>query len=127
MADNYVIREAHVTDAAAMAHVQVDTWRTAYPGIIPQSYLDALAPKGVLHTVGVVPDPIPVPAFALIVGQKSVSGSPLGSPALTRKMMAFCARHKILPVTEQFELKNVNEALARLESGKARYRIILKI
>lgn len=100
---------------------------TANANLNWQSYLDALAPKGVLHTVGVVPDPISIPAFALIGAQKSVSGSPLGSPALTRKMMAFCARHKILPVTEEFELKNVNEALARLESGKARYRIILKM
>lgn len=100
---------------------------TANANLNWQSYLAALAPKGVLHTVGVVPDPIPVPAFTLISGQKSVSGSPLGSPALTRKMMEFCARHKILPVTEEFELKNVNEALARLESGKARYRIVLKV
>jgi uncharacterized zinc-type alcohol dehydrogenase-like protein len=99
---------------------------TANANLNWQAYLDVLAPKGVLHTVGVVPDPIAVPAFALIVGQKSVSGSPLGSPALTRKMLEFCARHKILPVTEEFELKNVNEALVRLESGKARYRIILK-
>ena len=100
---------------------------TANANLNWQAYLDALAPKGVLHTVGVVPDPIPVPAFALIGGQKSVSGSPLGSPALTRKMLEFCARHKILPVTEEFELKNVNAALARLESGKTRYRIILKV
>lgn len=100
---------------------------TANANLNWQSYLDALAPKGVLHTVGVVPDPIAIPAFALIGLQKSVSGSPLGSPALTRKMLEFCARHKILPVTEEFELKNVNEALARLESGKARYRIILKM
>ena len=46
-------------------------------------YLAALAPKGRLHTVGAVLSPIPVGAFALIGGQKSISGSPLGSPATT--------------------------------------------
>ena len=46
-----------------------------------EGYLNALAPKGRLHTVGVVPEPMPVPAFPIILGQKSISGSPLGSPA----------------------------------------------
>ncbi len=90
------------------------------------SYLDALGARGVLHTVGAVLEPIPVPAFTLIGQQKSISGSPLGSPALNRKMLEFCARHGIETVTEEFDLKNVNDALARLESGKARYRIVLK-
>ena len=36
------IRPANAADAAAIARVHVDTWRTAYRGIVPQSYLDAL-------------------------------------------------------------------------------------
>ena len=89
-------------------------------------YLNALAPKGRLHTVGIVPDPIPVPAFPAIVGQKSVSGSPLGSPATINQMLEFCARHSILPVTEEFSMSDVNNAFEHLEAGKARYRIVLK-
>lgn len=88
-------------------------------------YLAALAPKGRLHSVGAVPSPIPVPAFALIGGQKSLSGSPLGSPATTRRMLDFCARHGIAPVTEHFPLSRVNDAVAHLASGKARYRVVL--
>lgn len=89
-------------------------------------YLAALAPKGRLHIVGAVPSPIPVGAFDVIMGQKSVSGSPLGSPATTGKMLEFCARHGIEAVTEHFPLSQVNEALAHLSEGKARYRIILE-
>jgi uncharacterized zinc-type alcohol dehydrogenase-like protein len=89
------------------------------------SYLNALAPKGRLHTVGTVPDPIPAAAFALIAKQRSVSGSPLGSPATTADMLEFCARHTILPVTEHFAMKDVNKALDHLRAGKARYRIVL--
>jgi len=37
-----VIRAAEVDDAAAIATVHVDTWRAAYAGMIPQSYLDSL-------------------------------------------------------------------------------------
>ncbi len=88
-------------------------------------YLAALAPKGRLHTVGVVPSPIPVPAFTLIGGQKSISGSPLGSPATTRRMLDFCARHGIAPVTEHFPMSRVNDAVAHLHAGKARYRVVL--
>ncbi len=91
-----------------------------------QAYLDALAPKGTLHMVGAVLDPIPVPAFSLLMGHKSLSGSPLGSPALTREMLTFCSRHEILPVTEEFTLSEVNEAFDHLKAGKARYRIVLK-
>lgn len=90
------------------------------------AYLAALAPRGRLHTVGTVPDPIPIPAFPMLVGQKSVSGSPLGSPATMQDMLTFCARHDILPITETFEFSDVNAALKHLESGKARYRIVLK-
>ena len=91
-----------------------------------QTYLNALSPYGTLHTVGAVPDPIPAPAFTLIGGYKSVSGSPLGSPALTRSMVDFCTRHDIQPITEEFALSDVNDALEHLEAGKARYRIVLK-
>ncbi|MCM8595960.1 NAD(P)-dependent alcohol dehydrogenase [Accumulibacter sp.] len=89
-------------------------------------FLRTLAPGGRLHVVGAVPSPIPVPAFALIGGQKSVSGSPVGSPATTRRMLEFCARHRIAPITEYFPMSRVNEALQHLASGKARYRVVLE-
>ena len=89
-------------------------------------YIAALGPKGRLHTVGAVPSPIPVGAFSLIGGQKSVSGSPLGSPETTRRMLEFCTRHGIEAITETFPLSRVNEALDHLRAGKARYRIILE-
>jgi uncharacterized zinc-type alcohol dehydrogenase-like protein len=42
------------------------------------------------------------------------------------RMLDFCNRHYIEPVTELFPLSKVNEALAHLETGKARYRIVLQ-
>jgi len=42
--------------------------------------IGTLAPNGRLHIVGVVAEPIPVAAFSLIMQQRSVSGSPGGSP-----------------------------------------------
>jgi alcohol/geraniol dehydrogenase (NADP+) len=88
--------------------------------------IGTLAPKGRLHIVGAVPEPIPVVAFTLLAGQKAVSGSPLGSPATTARMIAFCARHKIAPTIEKFPMSKVNDALEHLRAGKARYRIVLE-
>ena len=88
--------------------------------------LAALAPRGRLHVVGAVLEPIPVPAFALIGGAKSLSGSPLGSPAVAAQMLDFCARHSILPQVEMFPMSRINDALAHLRAGKARYRVVLE-
>lgn len=90
-------------------------------------YIQALAPKGRLHFVGAVLEPMQLAAFSLIGGQKSVSGSPLGSPATTAKMLDFCARHGIAPQVERYPLGQVNEAIERLRSGKARYRVVLDV
>lgn len=90
------------------------------------SYIAALAPDGRLHFVGAVLEPVPIAAFSLIGGRKSISGSPLGSPATVAKMLEFCARHQIAPVVETFAMNDVNAALDHLRAGKARHRIVLK-
>ena len=91
-----------------------------------QTLIGALAPKGRLHTVGAIAEPISLAAFPLIVGQRSFSGSPLGSPATTASMLEFSARHHIEPTTEFFPMSRVNDALEHLKSGKARYRLVLE-
>lgn len=89
------------------------------------AYLAALRPGGKLHIVGAVPS-VDATVFPMIVGQKSIGASPVGSPATVRTMLDFAARHGIAPVTEHYPLSRVNEALERLKSGKARYRIVLE-
>jgi uncharacterized zinc-type alcohol dehydrogenase-like protein len=87
--------------------------------------LGTLAPKGRLHVVGAVLKPLEVGAFDLIMGQKSISGSPTGSPTAIDKLLDFSARHSIAPIIETFPMSKVNDALEHLRSGKARYRIVL--
>ena len=87
--------------------------------------IGSLAPNGRLHVVGAVLEPIPLAVFPLIMGQRSVSGSPTGSPVAIEKMLEFAARHKITPQTEHMPMSQINEAFERLEAGKARYRIVL--
>jgi len=88
-------------------------------------YVNALRPRGRLHNLGAVLEPLSVTAFGLMFGQKSVSGSPVGSAGTIATMLDFCARHGIAPTVETFAMEDVNEALAHLEAGKARYRVVL--
>ncbi|RPE12182.1 NAD(P)-dependent alcohol dehydrogenase [Chitinophaga lutea] len=91
-----------------------------------ERYLNCLALKGELHTVGVVLEPMSIPAFSLINGEKKVAGSPSASPAVIKTMLDFCVRHQIYPTVEEFPMERVNEAIKHLTEGKARYRVVLK-
>jgi len=90
-----------------------------------EAMIASLAPNGRMHVVGAVLEPIPVVAFPMIAGQKSVSGSPTGSPVAIETMLDFAARHNITPQNEHMPMSRINEAFERLEAGKARYRIVL--
>jgi uncharacterized zinc-type alcohol dehydrogenase-like protein len=87
--------------------------------------IGTIAPNGRLHVVGAVLEPIPVSVFALILQQRCISGSPAGSPMAIERMLNFAARHGVAPQTEHFPMSRINDAFARLASGKARYRIVL--
>ncbi len=90
-------------------------------------YMSLLRPMGRLHLVGAVMKPVSVSLMPMILGQKSISGSPLGSPVTIAKMLDFASRHQIEPTVEVFPLEQVNEALARVRRGEARYRIVLQV
>lgn len=88
-------------------------------------YLGTLKPRGRLHFVGATLDPLDINVFSLIMAQRSISGSPVGSPATIGKMLEFALRHDIKPVIEVFSFDQINEAVDRLRSGKAHYRVVL--
>ena len=91
-----------------------------------QPYFQALAWGGNFHTVGAVMKPFPVPAFTLIGGDRSISGSATGSPYELRQLMKLAARAHVAPQTELFPMSQINEALQHVRDGKARYRVVLK-
>jgi uncharacterized zinc-type alcohol dehydrogenase-like protein len=91
------------------------------------AYIAALNRRGRLHLVGATLEPLQIGAFSLMSGQKQVSATPVGSPSAIRAMLDFAARHGITPQVERFKMSDVNEALAHLHSGRARYRIVLEV
>jgi len=84
-----------------------------------------LRANGRMAIVGAVLEPMTVSAIDLIFGQKRVAGSLNGSPAATAAMLDFAARHQIKTQVEHFPMSKVNEALAHMAAGKARYRVVL--
>ena len=88
-------------------------------------YLNALKAKGRLCVVGVPQNDIRLPAFPLIIANRAVRGSAVGSPSQVREMLDFSARNGILPKTECFPMAQVNQALDRVRRNQARYRVVL--
>jgi uncharacterized zinc-type alcohol dehydrogenase-like protein len=91
------------------------------------SYLNTLKPNGVLCFVAATPKPIPVPTSELILAQKVVTGSSIGSRAGIEEMLEFAARHQIRAQSEPLPLEKVNEGIKRLRENRARYRVVLTV
>ncbi|KQS09283.1 hydroxyacid dehydrogenase [Curtobacterium sp. Leaf183] len=90
-----------------------------------QAYLGLLKVDGTLVNVGAPPEPLDVPAFALIPRRLSWAGSAIGGIAETQEMLDFCAEHDILPETELISADQVNEAYERVLSSDVRYRFVI--
>ena len=91
------------------------------------AYMQVLRPKGRLHMVGLVLEPMELSIGPMMFGQKSLSASPTGSPATICDMLDFAARHQIEPMVESYLLNDVNTALEKLRNGEPRYRLVLKM
>jgi len=90
-------------------------------------YLNTLRPKGRLHFVGIPLQPLEIGVISLLRGQKSVSASPVGSPATIAKMLEFAALNGIKPIVEEYPISQVNDAVMRLCSGAARFRVVINM
>ena len=49
-----------------------------------------------------------ISAFSLIMGRRSLSGSPIGGIAETQEMLDFCAQHNITADVEIIPIQKVN-------------------
>lgn len=89
------------------------------------TYVQALRPTGTLCFVGVPQSAVSVNAFPLITGQRSITGSPIGSPHRLHEMLDVAARHGVKAKTECFAMDKANEAIEKVKKNKVRYRAVL--
>jgi uncharacterized zinc-type alcohol dehydrogenase-like protein len=86
------------------------------------AYLALLRRDGNLTLVGAPEKPLPVSAFNLILGRRSLSGSPIGGIPETQEMLDFCGRHNLTADVEVIPIQKVNEAYERLLKSDVKYR-----
>ena len=89
------------------------------------AYLALLKVDGALVVVGAPSDAIPVAAFALIMGRKTLAGSGIGGLKETQEMLDFCAEHGIVCDIETIPIQKVNEAYERVLKSDVRYRFVI--
>ena len=86
------------------------------------AYINLLRRDGNITLVGAPENPLPVAAFGLIMGRRSLSGSPIGGLAETQEMLDFCGANNITPDVEVIPIQKVNEAYERLLKSDVKYR-----
>jgi len=84
--------------------------------------LGMLRRDGNLTLVGAPEKPLPVSAFGLLFGRKSLSGSPIGGIEETQQMLDFCGKNNITADVEIIPIQKVNEAYDRLLKQDVKYR-----
>ena len=82
---------------------------------------------GNITLVGAPPEALEVPAFGLIMGRKSLSGSPIGGIRETQEMLDFCAEHNITADVEVIGVDGINEAYERMLKSDIKYRFSIDL
>ncbi len=89
--------------------------------------VDGLGVDGALMVVGASMDPLEVSSMALISQRRSVRGWPSGISTDSEDALRLCAFSGVRPMIETFPLTEAVEAYDRMMSGKARFRVVLKM
>lgn len=89
--------------------------------------IGGLGPNGKLFINGVPDKPLQVPAIQLIGARQSIIGWPSGTGMDSEDTLNFSALTGIQPMVETYPLEKAEEAYNRMMSGKARFRVVLKI
>src|SRR6202030_1010949 len=89
------------------------------------SLINGLGANGTLMVIGAGPDPIEAQTAALLFGNKGLQGWASGIATDSEDTLRFAAYTGVRPMIEKFPLARVNEAYARMTSGKATFRVVL--
>ena len=91
------------------------------------AYLKLMGLNGNLTIVGAPAKPLPVSAFSLIFGNRSLSWSNIGGLPETQEMLDFCGKHNITADVEVIPIQKVNEAYDRLLKSDGKYRFSIEM
>ena len=89
------------------------------------SVIGGLGPNGKLLVVGADLESIAVPTTKILFARNSIQGWNSGSSIDSEDTLRFAEYSGVRPMIETFPLEKVNEAWARMTSGKAQFRVVL--
>lgn len=100
---------------------------TVSAGIDWNEYLKLLKRDGTMVVVGVPEENVPVNAFSLVAGRRSLAGSLIGGIKETQEMLDFCGKHNLTADIELIPIQQVNDAYERILKSDVRYRFVIDI
>ena len=89
--------------------------------------IDGLGPNGKLMVIGAAFDPIEVTPVQLITGSRTIQGWASGTPIDSEDTLRFAELSGVRPMIETYPLEKAAEAYARMMSGDAQFRVVLKM
>lgn len=92
-----------------------------------EPFVKLLRTDGTLVLVGAPEKPLALPAMAILLRRRSVSGSLIGGIRETQEVLDHCAAHKIGADVEVIRIEQINEAYERLLKSDVRYRFVIDI
>lgn len=63
----------------------------------------------------------------MVLGQKRLEGSIIGSHKEVCQVLEFSAKHKIVPTIEKVEFEDFPKAYQKLEHGRPHYRMVVDV
>ena len=91
-----------------------------------QAIAGGLGANGVMMVIGAV-GPLTVDSVDLLNKCASVQGWYSGIARDSEDTLTFSQRHKVVSMNEVYPLEKAQEAYDRMMSGKARFRVVLKM
>jgi alcohol dehydrogenase len=89
--------------------------------------IGGLGPEGELVIIGVTPDNLPISPLDLINSGLSVTGHPSGTSRDVEETMHFAVQTGVRAMIEERPRAEAAEAYAAMDSGRARYRMVLTV
>lgn len=87
--------------------------------------IPGLGANGTLFVVGAAAGPVGADPGVLIFGNKRIQGWASGIPTDSEDTLRFSEFSGVRPMIEKFPLEKINDAWARMTSGKAQFRVVL--
>lgn len=100
---------------------------TAPSGKAMSGLVDGMGVFGRLIVIGASTEPIEVSPVQLIMGNRSIHGWTAGTSIDSEDTLRFSAMAGVRPMIETYPLAKAAEAYDRMMSGKARFRVVLKM